>query len=308
MFYPYITIAIPVYNRTSFFVEAVESALNQTVTVAIIIVDNASETDFFKNYVSNSNRPNLKYYRNETNVGMVGNWNKCIDLCETEWLSILHDDDALAPTFVEYIVTLINKFPANSVYVTGWESGETTKLLYSDHVETPTLTIIKPHRFLFHSISPFPGVVFSKKLGLKFDESLHPVADIDFWYRLSQIKPIIASNKLLAFYRQSPLQASSSEYIGILEALYLFRKEKIGFSNFLVKTFSIFELYKLNLMYSSLYKSSQALISFKYEELNTYFNFYRSSWRFSIVNILYKFFKLHQRITEKNETDISKSN
>ena len=96
-----ITIAIPVYERYEYFEEALNSAINQSVTCRIIVVDNASQTKSFETQITKTANSNIKYYRNHKNLGMVGNWNECIKLTTTEWLTILHDDDILFPDFIK---------------------------------------------------------------------------------------------------------------------------------------------------------------------------------------------------------------
>jgi hypothetical protein len=53
--------------------------------------------------------PKIEYARNPRRRGPFGNWNACMDLCATEWLSILHDDDYLAPGFVRLASKLWNR-------------------------------------------------------------------------------------------------------------------------------------------------------------------------------------------------------
>jgi glycosyltransferase involved in cell wall biosynthesis len=96
-----LTIAIPVFNRSCFFKQSLESALYQSAPTQVIVVDNASTAFDFEAFVNAYQSPRLKYYRNPTNLGAVGNWNRCIDLCATKFLLMLHDDDFLERNHVE---------------------------------------------------------------------------------------------------------------------------------------------------------------------------------------------------------------
>lgn len=96
-----LTIAIPVCERVDFFREALESALNQTLPVNIMVLDNASTKTDFKALVEAYNSPRITYYRNPTNLGPHGNFNQCIKLCPTPYVLILHDDDVLELDYVE---------------------------------------------------------------------------------------------------------------------------------------------------------------------------------------------------------------
>lgn len=98
-----ITIAIPTYRRLALLKEALASAAAQRTDVPfeILVVDNQCESDGREtiDYLRTLATPDLRYFRNEQNVGMFGNWNRCLDLAKGDWITILNDDDLLHPTF-----------------------------------------------------------------------------------------------------------------------------------------------------------------------------------------------------------------
>lgn len=96
-----VTIGIPVYNRTTYFRQALESALRQTAVSPIVVVDNASDRADFPAILREYAHPSLSYQRNPRNLGMGGNWNECLRLCRTPYLLIVHDDDFLETDYVE---------------------------------------------------------------------------------------------------------------------------------------------------------------------------------------------------------------
>jgi glycosyltransferase domain-containing protein len=105
---PKVTVAIPTYNRAHYLKEAIESVLNQTYTdYELLVVDNAS-TDNTEEVVKSFNDKRIKYIKNETNIGMVNNWNKCIDLAKGEYLIIFHDDDIMKPELLEKEVEILD--------------------------------------------------------------------------------------------------------------------------------------------------------------------------------------------------------
>ena len=102
---PLVTIAIPTYRRPDLLIEAVESALSQRFErpFEIIIVDNDPESTGAAALVERL--PELldrsfRYLINRENLGMFGNFNRCIQLARGEWLTIVNDDDILYPDYL----------------------------------------------------------------------------------------------------------------------------------------------------------------------------------------------------------------
>lgn len=103
---PRATIAIPTYKRFDTLLEAIASATAQTGTEPpdIVIVDNeghGAKPSAVQKRMGKVGECRVRYYINPQNLGMFGNWNRCIELAETPWLTILNDDDLLRPDFLE---------------------------------------------------------------------------------------------------------------------------------------------------------------------------------------------------------------
>lgn len=91
------TIAIPVYNREDFIRRAVDSALEQDVPdLEILVVDNCS-TDHTWDVLHTYNDSRLRLVRNESNLGLIGNFNRCLSLAQGEYIKFLCSDDKLTP-------------------------------------------------------------------------------------------------------------------------------------------------------------------------------------------------------------------
>ncbi|WP_067272638.1 glycosyltransferase family 2 protein [Mitsuaria sp. 7] len=98
-----VAILIPVYNRETLVVRAVESALAQTYRdIEVIVVDNCSTDGTYAAVEAIAARdPRVKLFRNETNIGPVRNWLACADKTTAPYAKILFSDDLIAPQFVE---------------------------------------------------------------------------------------------------------------------------------------------------------------------------------------------------------------
>lgn len=98
-----VSVLIPTYNREQFLVPCIQSALDQTISdIEIIIMDNASTDNTWEVCQQFSNRDRrIRISRNETNIGPVRNWQRCLDYATGEFVKILWSDDLIAPTFLE---------------------------------------------------------------------------------------------------------------------------------------------------------------------------------------------------------------
>lgn len=103
MITPRVSILIPVYNRESFIGPCIQSAIEQTITdIEVIVVDNASTDktwEVCKTLARQDSR--IRIFRNETNIGPVRNWLRCIDEARGCFGKILFSDDLIDPLFLE---------------------------------------------------------------------------------------------------------------------------------------------------------------------------------------------------------------
>lgn len=97
MNYPKVSILIPTYNRAALLTACLDSVLAQDYpNVEVIISDNHSTDntpDTVKKYLTDRW---VRYYRNETNLGVIPNWKKLLyDYATGEYGKLLCDDDYL---------------------------------------------------------------------------------------------------------------------------------------------------------------------------------------------------------------------
>jgi glycosyltransferase involved in cell wall biosynthesis len=111
-----ITIAVTVYSRREFVLDAIQSALDQTIPVKVIVVEDCGPDRGMKDFITGRFGDRITYLRNPKNRGLFDNWNACMEYCRTPWLSILHDDDVLRPGFVETMLALNREAPGCMIY------------------------------------------------------------------------------------------------------------------------------------------------------------------------------------------------
>lgn len=100
---PIASILIPVHNREDLVARTLDSALAQTVRdIEVVVVDNCS-TDgtwaVLQKYAAQDAR--VRIARNESNVGPVRNWRRCVELARAPYAKLLFSDDLIAPSFLE---------------------------------------------------------------------------------------------------------------------------------------------------------------------------------------------------------------
>jgi glycosyltransferase involved in cell wall biosynthesis len=102
-----LTIAIPTYNRSALLTATVKELLPQlTNKCKLVIVDNASPdpvANVIKDLIVNYPEAEIQIHRNRFNVGGACNQMRCFELCDTEWLWILGDDDVPSPYAIQNI-------------------------------------------------------------------------------------------------------------------------------------------------------------------------------------------------------------
>lgn len=120
---PLISICIPTYNRVVFLDEAIRSIVSQfnndilDTDVEIIISDNCS-TDSTKDIVEKyqANFKNLKYFKNDTNIGMVKNLVKVATYASGEYIWFFSDDDKHDPGSIVAIIDGICKYKSDVIF------------------------------------------------------------------------------------------------------------------------------------------------------------------------------------------------
>lgn len=107
--FPTVSILIPVYNREGFIAECIQSALDQAYQgFEVVVVDNASDDgtwDICQQFAANDQR--VRVFQNETNIGAVRNWQRCIAIAKGTYGKILFSDDLILPSFLEKTIPLL---------------------------------------------------------------------------------------------------------------------------------------------------------------------------------------------------------
>ncbi|WP_319370798.1 glycosyltransferase family 2 protein [uncultured Ilyobacter sp.] len=257
---PFLTIAIPTYKRPEMLKEAIDSTLNQKDfdDYEIIVVDNDSECTSSESkteeLIKNYNNPKILYYKNDENLGIYGNWNRCIELARGNWYTMLHDDDLLLEDFLKEIFNLIKNIPEISCvkarhYIYD-QRIDAKKKKFKEKLKDLRGKIWKYSELDFLISNPIGGpvgIVMEREKAVDiggFNEEYYPSSDYVFFTNYCTKYNLYYYNKVLCFYRISKneslnngtmIKATRVHY----DIINILRK-KNAFRNFFFKEYSLY--------------------------------------------------------------------
>ena len=202
-----VTIAIPTYNRSNYVKQSITSALSQTYTnIEVIVSDNCSE-DTTPDTISSFSDKRLRSYRQEKNLGMVGNWNFCLNQAKGFYFILLSDDDLLEPTAIEKMVSgycskqHVAFVWANFIYIDSY--GNQIRKSYKAPLHETGESFIQ--NSLSRKRDTIPSAILhrtgdAKRLGGY--RELGTASDLIFRLYLALEGDVICINQRLVYYRQ----------------------------------------------------------------------------------------------------------
>lgn len=90
---PQVSVIIPAYNCADTISKSIDSALMQNISLEVIVLDDCSKDhldDVMQKYQGNDN---VRYIKNEQNLGAAKTRNKGVDLANGEYIAFLDGDD-----------------------------------------------------------------------------------------------------------------------------------------------------------------------------------------------------------------------
>jgi glycosyltransferase involved in cell wall biosynthesis len=200
-----------------------ESILAQTYKhFELLIIDDCSTDHTIKiaqEYAAKDVR--ITVFKNEKNLGLVGNWNRCVELAKGEWIKFVFQDDVIYPTCLEKMMQLAHQGNA-FVYSARdliWEADTppTIQKIFKNHQKFvqevfKTSTQITAKQFAeavianpFQNLIGEPTFVLLKKelfsqFGF-FEAALIQICDSEYWNRIGTNIGAAYVNEVLGAFR-----------------------------------------------------------------------------------------------------------
>lgn len=297
---PLISICIPTYNGSQYIEKCIESCLAQSYrNIEIIVCDDCSSDSLI-----NVLNPYLKkdcritFYQNEKNLGLVGNWNKCMNYASGEYIKWLFQDDWMDVNAIEEFVEIANKgydfIVSKRNFILNELATDEDKMYYSKKVKTlenyfnqdeigcyfPTSKIkdIVVSNIALNFIAE-PSLIFFKRTLIKevglYDHLFHQICDLEYNMRLASKVGVYVLNKPLchfAIHAQSTTNSNvNSKYFQlrfIEQAYYAYKLIHHNSFKSMQKLFSLKQKLKLILYYKYRMHEAKRYISHKDNQSN----------------------------------------
>lgn len=191
---PKVSVCIPTFNNADFLRQAVESVLGQSdQDFEIVIVDNCStdHTGILVEDLQKKNDGRIHFYKNDQNIGLTGNFNKCLKYAQGAYIKFLCSDDVLLPECLEKMVAALDTHQSVTLVCSGRlifnEADE--KLGFKQYPSADDIirgsNVITKCLFGKNYIGEPTAVMFRKKdLTGDFREDLPQLMDMEMWFRL----------------------------------------------------------------------------------------------------------------------------
>ena len=200
-----VSVIMPVYNRTEFIAEALDSLCRQEYkNIEVIIVDDGSQMDIESCIKDFYSKLKIFFYKKD-HIGVSDSRNHGIARAHGEYLAFLDDDDLFHPQMIKTALGMAEKTGAEMIavgYKLFWNANIDITQEYEDfkichNINFQTLS--------FNSIFPVNTVFVKKEIVDKvgrFDPHLNAVEDWDLWLRImaTGIQPRIVK-RCLCFIR-----------------------------------------------------------------------------------------------------------
>jgi glycosyltransferase involved in cell wall biosynthesis len=234
---PKVSVCIPSYNCATYLEEAIVSVLNQTFgDFELIIIDDRSSDsswDIISGYAARYRR--IRACRNDENLGMVANWNRCLQAAGGEYIRFLFSDDLLAsPSCLEEMAAVLDTRPDTSLVASArYIIDDRSRVLktasrFPGGMDAVGTRIIRRCLYEGRNLIGEPSVVMFRKAQAArgFHPDYRQLVDLEMWFHLLEQGRFYYLGDPLSSFREHPTQQTKvnlSSMVHIDESLMLLR-------------------------------------------------------------------------------------
>lgn len=223
---PLVSVCMPVYNNARYLAEALQSVLTQRFAdYEILVIDDCSTdltADIAREFAARDSR--IRFLTNPGNLGMVSNWNRCMELAQGTYIKFLFGDDLFSSPDTLLVMVAALEHSPETVLV----SSARTIIDEQSHV-IDTLSHF-PEGFTAdgrdvirrcfrriardHNLIGEPSVVMFRKdaAARGFDSRYRQLVDLEMWFHLlEQGKFIYMAAPLCSFRHHEGQQTKKNE-------------------------------------------------------------------------------------------------
>lgn len=264
---PKISVCIPVYNGAEFINIAIDSVLAQSERdFELIVVDNQS-TDNTVALVKAYQDPRIKLYINDTNIGMIPNWNKALSYATGTYIKILPADDMLYPNCLALQSAVLEKDTRKEISLVCSSRhiiNDAGKVLFTRKFSSRPIqlnskaAVNRVIRAGGNIVGEGGAVMFRRETHEKvgpFNSTIFYVLDLDQWFKILRHGHLCVLPEVLSAFRVSSTSASvvvankqKDDYFAFIKKIYA--EKEYGLTSFsyrfgLIKTYIFTQIKKL---------------------------------------------------------------
>lgn len=131
-----VTVTVMSYNNAPYLAQTIESVLSQEgVSLELLVFDDRSSDDSVEILKKYAGDPRLSFQVNPVNLGMAGNYNRCVQSGRGKYVVVLGSDDILYPGHLASLVGAMDSCPGAALGYAqcNWIDENGGFIRYADH-------------------------------------------------------------------------------------------------------------------------------------------------------------------------------
>jgi glycosyltransferase involved in cell wall biosynthesis len=195
---PLVSIGVPTYNGAKYLRYSIESVLDQTFKdFELVLIDDVSSDETWTIAEAYAREdPRVSAVRNSKTLGLVANFNRCIELTKGQYICVWHQDDVMMPQNIEKKIALLEANPQVGFVHSNVSMIDEQGQVLSEHWESESTHdyICSGREFFLRMIEPgknyvcCPSILARRecyeRLG-NFRSELYFTCDWELWMRFS---------------------------------------------------------------------------------------------------------------------------